>query len=101
MPYADPTTTEAMPRLAAALDDVSRQWLNDNHPELAEALEWEITLGATPDCSWRRGNCWTPLSRCAWPRAGRFPCPSPRCSRLNPLSEEERDADYPGDAIRP
>ncbi|MBN1954290.1 MAG: hypothetical protein JW900_04480 [Anaerolineae bacterium] len=34
--------------IGAALDVMSMQWLNDNAPELAEALEREVQLGATP-----------------------------------------------------
>lgn len=34
--------------LGDALDAVSLQWLNDNYPELAEALAREMDLGATP-----------------------------------------------------
>jgi hypothetical protein len=35
--------------LADALDQVSLQWLNDNMPDLAEALEIEVENGATAD----------------------------------------------------
>ena len=34
--------------IARALDQISFQWLSDNHPELAEALEIEVERGATP-----------------------------------------------------
>jgi hypothetical protein len=34
--------------LAAALDRVSWQWLQDNHPLLAEALELAVAGGAMP-----------------------------------------------------
>jgi hypothetical protein len=40
------------PELAAighALNSISWEWLNDNHPELAEAIELEVGRGATPE----------------------------------------------------
>lgn len=35
--------------IGSALDEISWQWLNDNHPRLAEAIEVEVARGATPD----------------------------------------------------
>lgn len=43
---AQKTTLE---RLGRALDAASLQWLNDNLPELGEALEAEVAGGATAD----------------------------------------------------
>jgi hypothetical protein len=41
--------TRKMERLGEALDAASLQWLNDNHPELAGALEHEVAIGARPE----------------------------------------------------
>ena len=35
--------------IGSALDAISWEWLNDNHPQLAEAIEIEVARGATPD----------------------------------------------------
>jgi len=35
--------------IGEALDGISYQWLCDNHPRLAEAIETEVRMGATPD----------------------------------------------------
>jgi len=35
--------------LNAALDRVSYEWLVDTHPQLVEALERQVSYGATPD----------------------------------------------------
>ena len=35
--------------LGEALDQISLQWLNDNYPELAEALDRQVERGAAPD----------------------------------------------------
>lgn len=35
--------------IGSALDAISWEWLNDNHPQLAEAIEVEVARGATPD----------------------------------------------------
>lgn len=35
--------------IGSALDEISWEWLNDNHPQLAEAIETEVARGATPD----------------------------------------------------
>jgi len=34
--------------IGSALDAISWEWLNDNHPQLAEAIETEVARGATP-----------------------------------------------------
>lgn len=35
--------------IGQALDEISHQWVCDNHPRLAEAIEAEVQMGATPD----------------------------------------------------
>lgn len=35
--------------IGSALDAISWEWLSDNHPQLAEAIEVEVARGATPD----------------------------------------------------
>jgi len=40
--------TKDLAAIARALDYISWQWLSDNHPELAEAIELEVGRGATP-----------------------------------------------------
>jgi hypothetical protein len=37
------------PELALELDKESWEWLLDNHPQIADALELQVTRGATPD----------------------------------------------------
>ena len=39
---------ERLMAIGSALDFISWEWLNDNHPELAEALELEVARGASP-----------------------------------------------------
>jgi len=34
--------------IGSALNAISWEWLNDNHPELAMAIEVEVDRGATP-----------------------------------------------------
>lgn len=41
-------TTEQFGVIGAALDAISWEWINDNHPELAEAIEIEVARGASP-----------------------------------------------------
>jgi hypothetical protein len=40
--------TKNLTAIARALDQISWQWLSDNHPELIEAIEVEVGRGATP-----------------------------------------------------
>jgi hypothetical protein len=40
---------QLMQRLGAAMDNESLEWLSDNRPDLADALEAEIIDGATPE----------------------------------------------------
>jgi len=35
--------------IGSALDAISWEWLNDNHPQLAEAIEIEVARGASPE----------------------------------------------------
>ena len=35
--------------IGSALDAISWEWLNDNYPQLAEAIETEVARGAAPD----------------------------------------------------
>lgn len=42
------TSILSLPRIGRALDEISWQWINDNHPLLAEAIEDEVSHGATP-----------------------------------------------------
>jgi len=37
------------PELATELDQESWDWLLDNHPKIADALEVSVSRGATPD----------------------------------------------------
>lgn len=39
--------TNDLTAIGRALDYISWQWLSDNHPELAEAIEVEVGRGAT------------------------------------------------------
>ena len=41
--------TQNLSTIGSALDEISWQWINDNHPQLAEAIETEVARGATPD----------------------------------------------------
>lgn len=41
--------TQNLSIIGSALDAISWEWLNDNHPQLAEAIETEVARGATPD----------------------------------------------------
>lgn len=38
-----------LPAIGRALNSISWEWLNTNHPELAEAIEMEVARGATPE----------------------------------------------------
>ena len=38
-----------MATLQRALNSASYEWLVANHPDIAEAIEVELSLGATPD----------------------------------------------------
>jgi len=38
-----------LPAIAQALDSISWDWVSDNHPLLAEAIQTEIGRGANPD----------------------------------------------------
>ncbi len=40
---------QTLSTIGSALDAISWEWLNDNHPQLAEAIETEVARGATPD----------------------------------------------------
>jgi hypothetical protein len=42
------TITRDMPKLSAALDQESWEWLRDNLPELEEAVATEVKRGAKP-----------------------------------------------------
>jgi len=41
--------TSTLITIGSALDAISWDWLNDNHPQLAEAVEIEVARGATPE----------------------------------------------------
>lgn len=39
---------EQLSAIGVALDAISWEWISDNHPDLAEAIEVEVARGATP-----------------------------------------------------
>lgn len=41
--------TRELIEIGQALDEISAQWLSDNHPRLAEAVLVEVEMGATPE----------------------------------------------------
>jgi len=43
-----PNREHNLSAIGSALDAISWEWLNDNHPELAMAIELEVDRGATP-----------------------------------------------------
>lgn len=43
------TTLRTMAALGAAINQESYEWLTDNLPELADAVQTEVNAGATPD----------------------------------------------------